>query len=326
MLTPYVGGVVAAATLGASTAETTTLLAAVKDLELSRLGRLVELSHIDAPEPLPDLAIAEVAGWCDALLETGDRVAALGRIVALVGETYRHRGWAVLAAGIGAGDRVTALPPFDELVPAVSRWFDAALADAAVAALDDVPDARALATLAALADAPPPGRPLVATLETLARAIVDVPVAAALAEQITAEWSWDAAIAWTAADPTAWAKAIARAHGHGRWIGAIEDARAAIAVELASVLAATWQGAVGAARAAIPAASEDPIVAAIAELADRAYVTAATRIAAAARDGSPSIGALCAQLVGDPRTVDTWQVAMPAVLAALAGLDRSEAR
>src|SRR5512138_1002809 len=110
---------VAVATFDGTSEQAATLLAVLKALELSRLGKLRELAHIPSPDPLPELALDDVAAWCNATLGSRDHAAGLGRVIGFVGETYRHRGWTVLAAGIGAGDRVTDLPPFDELVAAV---------------------------------------------------------------------------------------------------------------------------------------------------------------------------------------------------------------
>ena len=316
--------------------------------------------------PGPDRPARELAAWCaDRLVSAANTPSglwAIGRAAGELGRVFAQRGWAVVAAMFAAGD-LAALMDWDRLVPAVAREVSTRWARARLDRVVAMPRAELLA----LAGGDPPGSALVIeAMHGLASAITSGPaavgptptsrmhhsldvaaswlgapqlgahmmtattdgtveLAAAVAAFGGGAWTWEGLAAWRAGDPLAGAKAVARVHGLGAWVTAIDDLQRELAPRLDQLVAEHWEEA--ARRAVVP--STDPIVVAIADLAEHAAATAARELGAAVRarwegrdGGDAPIAQQCQRLVGDPREQPAlWRAAIAPLLTALIELD-----
>ena len=314
--------------------------------------------------PGPDRPAGELAAWCSDRLASAAATPlglwAIGRAAGALGRVFAQRGWAVVAAMFAAGD-LAALMDWDRLVPAVAREVSMRWARARLERVIAMPRAELLA----LAGGEPPGAALVTeALHGLASAITSGPavvgpsamsrlhhsldvaaswlgapqlgahvmtattdgtveLAAAVAAFGGGAWSWEALAAWRSRDPLAGAKAVARVHGLGAWGTAIDDLQHELVPRLDQLVAEHWEEA---ARRAI-ALSTDPVVVAIAGLAEHAAATAARELGEAVRarwegSGGEPIAQQCQRLVGDPREQPVlWRAAITPLLTALIELD-----
>ena len=319
-------------------------VAAFRDPHLQRLCRCA----FPAPDDPPPDSSAELARWCAAHLASGPR--GIGLALGALAHAFGHRGWAVVAAAVAAGEAADLLPPFDALVVDVGEELDRQLAALVEPHVTACPP-----TAAGLTGSPPGHALVVRSLATLARAITDLelPIAmtptgalerawsaalaaepraafasrsssverAALAAAVTElarTWTWNDFEAWRTGDPFSGARAIARAHGLGVWIEAFESVAADIATFLEEELEREWNAARATAYASVRSRTTDPLVAAIAALARGATASAARLIAERLAAGSAPDAAWIAELLEDPRVhPELWREAAPAVVAAM---------
>jgi hypothetical protein len=334
---------------------------------VSVFGAAETAAEAQLPEiPGPDRPARELAAWCADRLGSGAATApglwAIGRAAGELGRVFAQRGWAVVAAMFAAGD-LAALMDWDRLVPAVAREVSMRWARSRLDRVIAMPHAELLA----VAGGDPPGAALVTeALHGLASAIASGPagggptatsrlhhsldiaaswlgapqlgahlmtattdgtveLAAAVAAFGGGPWTWEVLAAWRTGDPLAGAKAVARVHGLGGWVAAIDDLQRELVPRLDRLVAEHWEEA---ARRAI-VLSTDPVVVAIAGLAEHAAATAARELGEAVRarwegagsDGEP-IALRCQRLVGDPREQPgLWRAAIAPLLTALFELD-----
>lgn len=323
------------------------LATGVASLGDPHLRRLCRCAFPAPEEPLPESS-TELAGWCAAHLAEGPR--GIGVALGALAHAFGHRGWAVVAAAVAAGESADLLPPFEELVVAVGEQLDRELA-----AFVEPHVAACPPTAAGLTGSPPGHALVVQSLATLARAIteLDVPIAmtptgalerawvaalaaeprasfasrssaseravlAAAVTELARAWTWNDFEAWRTGDPFAGARAIARAHGLGVWIEAFESVAGDIATFLDEELERAWNTARTTAYATVGTRTTDPLVAAIAALARAATASAARLVAERLAAGTPPEAAWIAELLEDPRAhPELWREAAAAVVAAV---------
>ncbi len=314
--------------------------------QVARLQRAVAYDELVAwPALIPEAeqtleappeGSAELAAWC------GDDLWRIGRAVGVIGRAYTRRGWAIVAAGLAAGEAIDRLPDWDVLLADVSAEVARHVAAAirpSLAGLAPDPD-----TLTALAWPPPSAELVAVPLRELAHAILATelrghasldraldagwharvpakpeppidprPELAAWLGQMTTPWTWHEVAQWQLDDPLATARAIARAVGLGAWIATLDELGAAITAQLCELLAAAWSDAI----ATLGDGVASPVVRAIAALAEHAAIRAATQVGEAVREHR-DLAALCDRLRGDPRACEElWRDAAPAILIAL---------
>jgi hypothetical protein len=358
----------AAIVVDASEAEVAALVAATRRPDLADLPLWSALERVETPPE--GSTTAELAAWASVQLQRHRDVVALGALIGTVVETYLVRGWAVAAATAAAGDAAAMLPPFDDLVARVAdrarTRFIAETADdvatrpperdamielgCAPPGGDIVRGALATAIEAIGNSAPIDGPTAVARLDASldvaaqmlelptaprsdATAVVELgPVIACLHDAGDSEWTWQAIADWETADPLVFAKAVARGLGVATLVPTFEAMRDKLAGALAWLVEAAWRTEVAAARRAALDEPPDPLAEAIVELATKASVLAARRLATAALarwDGTrgEDLRELCAELLGDPRDCPVlWEASVPAIRAALEAISRSSRR